>query len=292
MCLWDMDTWMEESLDARDILAALEGKIFRHSPYFYDEKVIYTRPLVGRRDALPERYDDLAVAWEKLGDVDEAIAVMEEKEDRFPGQYTTYANHGTFLAHRGDLADALVMLERAVVINPDAHFGREHLQIGAIRRFQEAADHPSLLEERDLLGLDLARVRSDMRSGPPRVDLETLGLSEDTPEGLVGMIRFGSYDGHEAREAHVWFSLGLTLYYEDYPRHAVHALRRAERYGHPLALAHGHLLAEYHPGLDRYDILAAEHDDLFAQGQGEVAAQRAQEDQRLRSGERAEVFGY
>ena len=154
-CLWDSDTFAEEALTQKDVGEIVRGRLGKHSPYFYEEKVAYTRPLLDAGDAGVERYDDLAVAYEKLGKLDEALVVMDAKEKRFPHQYTTLANRGTFYAHQGDYPRALELLEAAIVMNPNAHFGREKYQVKALEFMQALAKDPKLAEHRDLLGVNL-----------------------------------------------------------------------------------------------------------------------------------------
>ena len=58
---------------------------------------------------------------------DEGITVIREKADRLPdfGRYETHANLGSFLVHSGRLEEGVAELQKAIEINPDAHFGRE-----------------------------------------------------------------------------------------------------------------------------------------------------------------------
>lgn len=84
---WDEDTLKEESLGIKDVAEVVQGRILKHSRVFYERKVAYTEPLLKQEPVKPERYDDLAVAYEKLGRTQEAIALMEAKEKRFPGLY-------------------------------------------------------------------------------------------------------------------------------------------------------------------------------------------------------------
>ena len=73
-------------------------------------------------------HDDLAVAYEKTGDHAKAIETMLAKEKIKPGQYETYSNLGTFYVLAGDFEQGLSYIEKALAVNPDAHFGRERYQ--------------------------------------------------------------------------------------------------------------------------------------------------------------------
>ncbi len=96
-------------------------------------------------------YDDLAVAHDKLGDSQAALNVMAQKRALLPlynardkgnkeAWYRYFANDGTFRAHRflhdgakvqdiGDMKQARQEIKRALDIKPNAHFGRERVQL-------------------------------------------------------------------------------------------------------------------------------------------------------------------
>src|SRR5262249_46362798 len=78
--------------------------------------------------ATPELFDDLAVAHHKVGENKRAIELMEEKERRWPGLYTTASNLGTFLILMGEFDRGLPHIDAALKIDPNAHFGREKYQ--------------------------------------------------------------------------------------------------------------------------------------------------------------------
>jgi tetratricopeptide (TPR) repeat protein len=295
MCLWDLDTYLEEKLDDAAVSATLEGRFFKHSSFFYEQKIAYTTPLLAGPEALPERFDDVAVAWDKLGQPNRALEIIEAKEARFPGLYTSLANRGTFLAHRGDLEASLVDLREAVRINPDAHFGREHYQISAIEALLRWRLDPSLPEREDLLGFSLPSIAHYLRTtqpvagppgrGPAHRHPFPPGVEEDVFEALVGIIRFGNGD----RFGPVWFSLGLALG-AALGRHdrVVRAMRRAEILGHPLARSFGEIAAGNTPWAEA----AAEADEDFAEGQREMAQKQTAEEERIHQGQLREVFGY
>ncbi len=228
-CLWDSDTLKEESLGLQEVADIVQGRILKHSRTFYERKVAYTQPLLEREDVKPERYDDLAVAYEKLGRIPEAIATMEAKEKRFPGLYTTAANLGTFHAHAGDYPRALEHLRRALALNPEAHFGREKYQVKAIEYLQRLAAEPGVVNKEELLGLPIDSERYVWVMNPTKkaradANVNEPTLPKDVLPGLAGMIRFGSGE----RSPHLWFSLGLSLAWSGHKNLALRAMRRAE----------------------------------------------------------------
>ncbi len=299
-CLWDRDTLKEESLGQRDVVDVVSGRVLTHSRYFYEQKVVYTEPLVARDDAPAERFDDLAVAYFKLGRVDDALATLAAKEKRFPGQYTTAANRGSFLAAKGDLPGALAQLRAAVKINPDAHFGREKYQIQLLEFVVRVAKDGSLPERENFLSLPMDVdnyqfvLNAKKKIGPGKAGPE---LPADVKSGIVGMIRFGGGDA----SPHLWFGLGIVVAWQGDKHLAVRAFRRAELLGHPLAAAHAKILvravSDLNPrGKGDVDALwakvAPELDAEWRKGEAWVARQQAAEDARLHKGKYKAVFGY
>jgi tetratricopeptide (TPR) repeat protein len=292
-CLWDSDTFAEEALTQKDVGEIVRGRLGKHSNYFYEEKVAYTKPLIDAGDAGVERYDDLAVAYEKLGQLDEAIGVMNAKEQRFPRQYTTLANLGTFYAHKGEFPRALELLREAIVMNPNAHFGREKYQVKAIEFMQALAADPKLAEHKDLLGVSLDDEETLMfgdlgkkKKGQP-TGLDKAGISRDVFVALAGIIRYGSGE----KSPHVWMSLGVASALEGDRHLAIRAFFRAKELGHPrgeaLARCMARTLKDFSGDLDEKRLRAE-----FEKGQGEMKAAQEKEDALIRAGKRKQVFGY
>src|SRR4051794_41888010 len=101
-CLWDFDTLRDERRGLPGVAELLAGRYERHSRFFYEQRVEQMKKrLASHPDDLPA-LDNLAVAYEKLDDRDHAIATMLKKDQLKPGEYTTYANLGTFYIHQGD----------------------------------------------------------------------------------------------------------------------------------------------------------------------------------------------
>ncbi|MEW5742391.1 MAG: hypothetical protein AB1938_25970 [Myxococcota bacterium] len=295
-CLWDSDTYAEEALTKKDVAEVVKGRFGKHSKAFYEAKVAYTLPLLSSDAgvAAPERYDDLAVAYDKLGQVDRSIAVMFEKEQRHPGLYTTKANLGTFYAHSGDFVRAVELLKAAIQQNPDAHFGREKYQVQAIEYLQALSKDPSLVQRKDLLGVDVTEAERLMfgdkgkkKKPGEKTLLDKEGLNRDVFVALAGIIRFGSGE----KSSHVWFSLGVALAMDGDRHLALRAFWRADELGHPkakrLAEAMAMTLRDFDGKYDK-ERLRAE----AAKGEAEEKAAQEKEDALLAAGKQREVFGY
>ncbi|MEZ4398941.1 MAG: hypothetical protein R3B06_02925 [Kofleriaceae bacterium] len=309
-CLWDTDTLAEESLGDRDVAAVVTGDLGKHSLIFYRAKVVYTRALIARGGAPAERYDDLAVALAKTGQLDDALAVLADKEARFPGAYTTHANRGTVLARKGDLAGALVELRRAVAINPRAHFGREHVQIQLLEWLGRLGRDPTLVERETFLGQPIVAgsdalevIRTRRVRGRTVAERARAAELDTTIVALVGLLRFGDGEGNP----HLWFALGWNLALRGDNQLAVNAFRQAERLGHPQAAAQGGIRASiiraYNAGaptlepdgpgtVGAWAKATPSLDAAWAKGQAKLARRQAGEDRRVARGRPRAVFGY
>jgi tetratricopeptide (TPR) repeat protein len=145
-CIWDSDTLAMEAKKYPGLIQVITGRFERNPPLYYEMRLERVqRELKDSPDKL-ELYDDAGVACDRLGRSDEAIEWMDKKKqvlDRKPDRehlYRYHANLGTFLAHkwvrqeeRGDLTllkKGRDHIAKAIEINPDAHFGRERVQLG------------------------------------------------------------------------------------------------------------------------------------------------------------------
>ncbi len=138
-CLWDRDTLLDERGRFPDVLEIITGKFPRHSNAFYEwrlqdrQKQLFDSP---NDNAL---LDDVGVALDKLGRSHEAIEVALKQLDEDPMRYETLANLGTFYFHSGDFEQGLRFIDKAIEINPNAHFGRERSSgFGPIRSDTDA----------------------------------------------------------------------------------------------------------------------------------------------------------
>lgn len=241
-CLWDYDTFKEESIGKRELVQVLGGDLQKHSRAFYEAKVAYTRPMVEGGKAPKERYDDLAVALARLGKIDEAMAVLDAKEARFPGEYTTLANRGTFLGMKGDLEGSLALIEQAVAKWPDAHFGREKFQVQLLKLLVRAKKDPQLAAKENFLGLAMD-VGEGGRLGVSFSKSKDKNRKSMVPpkaiEAITGMIRFG-----EAQDLPMaWSALGWALLWQGDTQLALRAMRRAELLGDASAAGYGGVMA-------------------------------------------------
>lgn len=220
-CMWDYDTLAEERQQMPGVLEAAVG-FLRHHSAAYDEWRIADRQQ--RLERLPadapsqtrlRLHDDLAVSHDRLGQHERAIEILQRSLAIDDDRYETHANLGTVLIHAGQLDNGLRHLRRAIAINPDAHFGREIVQIAVVLWARRGMSPdgtwqvPPLPEQEQELRdgeIDPAEVRRDLLRSvvlwieansdlavTPSISLGSLD-EEALRRGVVGMLRFGRGD--------------------------------------------------------------------------------------------------
>ena len=153
----------------------------------------------------PEMFDDLAVAYEKLGNTDKAIEIMLQKGREYPGIYTTHANLGTFYIHAGRYLEGITEIDKALEINPDAHFGRElyqkylveyllSIEIDNQIQLPLCNDAPGGFEP---VGFAAFLLRDQTEPSQEKIESQI----KDAAKGLMGMMKFGNFDSPILLEA-------------------------------------------------------------------------------------------
>jgi tetratricopeptide (TPR) repeat protein len=206
-CLWDSDTLEEERRQFPSVLELITGKFLRHSKAFYEWRIEDRKKRLASEPKNVALYDDLAVAYEKTGQTDLAIETILRKEEIEPGLYETYANLGTFYIHAGRLEEGLKEIEKAIEINPDAHFGREVYQKLLVEYvLSKKADGKlelpmsSNTEGYGVYGFGSYVMEATRREGR-WTDDEFRDAGEKATKGILGMMRFGNYDSPVLLEA-------------------------------------------------------------------------------------------
>lgn len=201
-CYNDSDTNLTELRDNLDITYAIAGRFTIYPPEYYKRRIEIQTANLKRNPNDLNAYDNLAVACDRLGKHDEAIATIrkeraliesgkvnpltEVKDELVPNappvnhRYTVEANEGTFLIHRwitnggnpknlSDAIEAEKHIAKAIEINPDAHFGREFAQLYCMRAILKGAkegDWKAKFTENLIALADRDKVdRKDLRKG-------------------------------------------------------------------------------------------------------------------------------
>lgn len=220
-CIWDYDTIKMERSRFPSVLELITGKFLRHSPEFYEWRI---KDRLEKLKVDPNNVlllDDLAVAYDKTGQHELAIETANRTEKLKPGRYETASNLGTFYFHSGKLKEGLPYIEQALKINPNAHFGREKYQKilveYVIQQRVNNANKIPLVDKDDSIsdGRKTFFANSFDQVLEEKENAKTMGLSMEqisaSIKGILGMMRFGSYDSPILLEA-LGFSLLSTKY--------------------------------------------------------------------------------
>jgi tetratricopeptide (TPR) repeat protein len=203
-CEWDYDTLRQERSRFPTALELITGKFLRHSKEFYEWRI---QDRLRRLEKDPNNLallDDLGVAWQKTGQTDKAIETMERKERIQPGVYETYSNWGTFYILAGDFEKGLPLIDKALEINPDAHFGREKYQKWLVEYAMSRRD-----EGTPMFPIGWGESRVDRKPSSfsdflaERLGKKSLNLEDAQPAitGVLGMMRFADHDNPLLLEA-------------------------------------------------------------------------------------------
>ena len=214
-CLWDWDTLQMERRRFPGTLEMITGKFVRHSPAFYEWRIQDRTKRMQSPAEDPGLADDLAVANSKLGRHAEGVALLEQVLAAHPDRYETLANLGTIHMLAGDLKVGKEYVDRAIVINPNAHFGREKYQSLLAEYFltkrmspHPAAEFPGVVHPK---GQFCGFAKFVLDKGGYRYDHFSLENSKDAEElkaelaaaqkGVLGMMHFANYDSPLLLEA-------------------------------------------------------------------------------------------
>ncbi len=149
--MWDYDTLAMEAKGLPDAVRIISGRFERNPPLYYEMRLERVSKELQTKPNELSLYDDAGVAAARLGKNDEAIEWMAKKlkvlkaskDNNDDHWYRYHANLGTFYIHRwlhdgckketiSDAKAAHDHIAKAIEINPQAHFGREYMQLRAI----------------------------------------------------------------------------------------------------------------------------------------------------------------
>ena len=229
----DSDSLATQAAQLPQTLRVITGRFERNPPLYYQMRIERERAALANAPTKFGSYDDIGVALDKLGRDDEALQTMKAKRAVLPAfspndkanreaWYRTFANEGTFRAHRflqagaplarlDEMKTARAQIKRAIEIKPDAHFGRERYQLMAMDWIIARKSGKT----KDTLGQWIARGDK----WKPFTYKETLAQTgrKRAVEGLSGLIVLGgawqSPDVFEALAASLYASDSVTLRY-------------------------------------------------------------------------------
>ncbi len=158
------------------------------------------------------------ISYSKIGNHKKAINIILKKDSITPKLYKTYANLGTFYIHDGNFKKGIEYIDKAIKINPKAHFGREIYQrrlaeyiLGKMKNGKIALPLSNTFSEHqeDLIGLEESNNFYSFLANKHKDKLEDVLFGKRLPYkivneaiiGVMGMMKFGNYNSPLLLEA-------------------------------------------------------------------------------------------
>ncbi|MBN9690277.1 MAG: hypothetical protein J0M24_08560 [Verrucomicrobia bacterium] len=197
-CLWDYDTLQMERRRFPGIHELITGRFVRHGREYYEWRVADRRRRLEAAPDDPALVDDLAVALDKLGRPLEGIEELKRIRKLHGDRYETIANLGTLLIHAGQHSEGARWIERALEINPEAHFGRERFQLLLVQYIQK-----SELKTEGVLSTESRFTRTQKVGFAQFVTGDRWDTNELNAalKGVMGIVHFGNAESPVVLEA-------------------------------------------------------------------------------------------
>lgn len=204
-CAWDYDTMSAEAKGLPNTVDAIMGRVAIYPREYYEFRVKRSGDIVAKDPSNLDELDNLIVAYDKFGNSKMAFhfASLKRKAlDKHPNkehEYRYYANLGTIEAHtwarETDHKDKTLLdlsikhLKRCIEINPDAHFGREIVQVKLIELIRKGGE---AFTGKPLTGSDRIIFLEGPNENGDEWDkfVEQTG-SEKVARGVIGMMALG-----------------------------------------------------------------------------------------------------
>jgi len=227
-CPWDDETWAAEGDSLPCVLDVISGAYPQHTRQYFEARIAAADEALRWSPGWLEALDGKAVALIRLRRLEEARRVLEERARIDPDGYVTHANLGTLYTFTGELDRALEHVDRAMAIDPNAHFGRERYHRMLVVFLRDLGRDPAVATQRDFLGLELTE---EQRFHGSEQTFAAAGQDAAVFDALIAMIAvYGAGD-----VSHVHFALGDALALRGLRRMAWAAYDNARRLGHPRA---------------------------------------------------------
>ncbi|MDB6124922.1 MAG: hypothetical protein JWQ71_3915 [Pedosphaera sp.] len=131
-CMWDSTTLRTERRRHPKLAEVVLGQPAKpEKPGPLRERI--RKLLANKQEDNPAWLNDLAGAHMRLGELKEAVALLEPGVKKFPNDYGVHANLGTAYHLQGRYEEAEREIARDLEINPEAHFGLEKYHLALLQ---------------------------------------------------------------------------------------------------------------------------------------------------------------
>ena len=225
-CGWDWETYHAEAKSLPCVYDALLGYWPKHTAEYHQARIDAADRALRWVPGWTQGLDAKGISLMKLGRMEEAEAVMTTRLEIDDSAYPAHANLGTLHTITGDYDTALTHIDRAMAIEPEAHFGREKYHRSLVVFLQRVKADPAVATTDNFLGISMTK---SQRIRGSKGTFTGLGLDDDAFDALVSMLTV--YGADEVAE--VYLALGELLAARGHRRLAYTAYRRARALGHP-----------------------------------------------------------
>lgn len=228
-CGWTWETYHAEAKSLPCVFDAVLGFWPKHTARYHEIRIEAAQSALRWAPLWTDGLDAKGVSQMKLGRLEEARATMQTRLQIDEDAYPAHANLGTLLTFSGEYDAALEHIDRAMKIEPQAHFGREQYHRALVVFLQRVAADPKVATRENFLGIELTKQQRLHGSKRTYASLEIDGDSASAFDALVSMITV--YGADQVPE--LYLALGELLAARGDRRLAYAAYRRARALGHP-----------------------------------------------------------
>jgi tetratricopeptide (TPR) repeat protein len=225
-CGWTWETYAAEAKSLPCVHDALVGYFPKHGEAYHRAVIDAVDYATSWAPAFTAGLDAKGIALMHLGRLEEARAVMSKRLAVAPDAYPSHANLGTLYTFTGEYEKALEHVDRAMALEPKAHFGREKYHRKLVEFLRAVKADPNVRLTKNFLGVEPTPVD---RTQGSRTRYEKAGFQDDAIDALVSMIAV--YGAENL--ADIYFTLGELLALRGYPKLAFTAYKRASELKHP-----------------------------------------------------------
>lgn len=225
-CGWSWETYAAEAKSLPCVHDTLVGYFPRHADAYHRAVIDAVGYATSWAPGFTAGLDAKGLSLMHLGELERARSVMLKRLEVAPNAYPSHANLGTLYTFTGEYEKALVHVDRAMALEPKAHFGREKYHRQLVEYLRDAKADPSVRLTRNFLGVSPTPVD---RTQGNKARYEKAGYEDDAIDALVSMIAV--YGAEEL--ADLYLTLGELLALRGYPKLAFTAYKRASELKHP-----------------------------------------------------------
>jgi hypothetical protein len=189
-CGWDDEVYYAEAKTLPCLAGAITDSYPRHTPEYWRARAEAADLALAVDPHATWALDLGAIARMRLGKLSEAEGLMRHRAEVEPDAYATHANLGTLHTFDGRYDLALEHIDRALVLEPRAHFGREKYHRLLVVYLRRLAAEPGKGHEREsFLGVPVSD--DDRLHGSPAAfdaRMQQHWLGRDVFDALDAMI--------------------------------------------------------------------------------------------------------